>query len=76
MYEAWIAALQKGIGAALQRVNTDSIEMDDKSQGSNVNVASNGNLQSDPISTDKNKKLRKVRYGKNLSCYNQTDFFV
>lgn len=64
MYDAWISALQKGIGAALQRVNTDSIEMDDKShsfQSNNATVASNGNLKSDSESGEKGKKMRKVR---------------
>lgn len=62
MYDAWISALQKGIGAALQRVNTNSIEMDDKSESSMSKLsvmASNGNLKHD--SDDKGKKLRKVK---------------
>lgn len=62
MYDAWVSSLQKGIGAALQRVNTNSIEMDDKSQSFQSTlsvVASNGNLKHD--SNEKGKKLRKVR---------------
>lgn len=63
MYDAWVSSLQKGIGAALQRVNTNSIEMDDKSsqsfQSSHSVVASNGTLTHD--SNEKGKKLRKVR---------------
>lgn len=59
MYDAWILALQKGIGAALQRVNTDSIEMDDKSLSNRI--SSNGNLKNDYESSGKDKKLKKVR---------------
>lgn len=59
MYDAWILALQKGIGAALQRVNSDSIEMDNKTHSSLSLVASNGNLNNE--SGDRGKKIKKIR---------------
>lgn len=64
MYDAWILALQKGIGAALQRVNSDSIEMDVKSHSSLALVPSNGNLKHEHReSGDRgNKKVKKVRW--------------
>lgn len=56
MYDAWILALQKGIGAAIQRVNTNSIEMNDK-----LIPSKNGNLKSECESDERNKKVKKVR---------------
>lgn len=58
MYEAWISAMQKGIGAAFQRLNTEPSSHglhDSRIHTSNINV-NNGSVH---IS-----KVKKVRYYK------------
>lgn len=57
MYDAWISAMQKGIGAAFHRSNTDysfDTTLNSKVCNSTANEA-NGSIQ------NKNDKIRKVR---------------
>lgn len=66
MFDTWILAMQKGIGAAIQRINSYSSDADERKQlqgvylfpSSNENNKSNN---SSAIVSDKNKKVKKVR---------------
>ncbi|XP_017778254.1 PREDICTED: arf-GAP with coiled-coil, ANK repeat and PH domain-containing protein 2 isoform X2 [Nicrophorus vespilloides] len=59
MFDAWIAALQKGIGAAIQRIHSDSMDSDDNRQSSTSALSSlsilNGNIDG---KTEKTRKMR------------------
>lgn len=56
MYGVWIAALQKGIGAAFQRIH--SIE---NSGNYEKGSADGGSRRSTPISNHNNNKVKKIR---------------
>lgn len=57
MYDAWVAAMQKGIGAAFQRSNTDfSFDGDRESKiSSPISPEANGGV------VTKTEKVKKVR---------------
>lgn len=72
MFDAWILALQKGIGAAIQRINSYSSDCDEKKQIQGIHVfsTSNENNKAHNVASDKNKKVKKVRLVLLLNCIN------
>ncbi|KAJ8928248.1 hypothetical protein NQ314_019198 [Rhamnusium bicolor] len=62
MYESWIVALQKGIGAAIQRNHT--VDMNNK-KGDNILTRyfedTTGINANGPVSSINNNKIKKIR---------------
>lgn len=55
MFDAWIAALQRGIGAAFQRINSSELT-DNAKRG----ICNNG-LTNSPVTNLNNNKIKKIR---------------
>lgn len=57
MYDAWIAALQKGIGAAFQRIHSIECSNNASGQSNHFNDEQSGNS----ISNHNNNKIKKIK---------------
>lgn len=61
MFDAWIQAMHRGIGAAIQRVNNDTGEFDKRSLYGGQTYSANNEDNRSNSSDDSNKKVKKVR---------------
>lgn len=63
MYDAWIEALQKGIGAAIQRIRSSEIESHKKRENRNSSFYGSDN---DTSANNNNNKIKKIRMWEQL----------